>query len=136
MALFRCMVKSGGGGSGLTETQLWENSSPGATAGFTAKKVTLSGNIENYDYICVEYAKAYNALTTKAKVYWKVSDFQNFALSAGSLVGSISSMSNGPTLNSRGVRYESATEVYFGASYAGGSTTNTWNIPLYIYGCK
>lgn len=45
------LPNGGGGGGGLTITKLWENSSPSAS--FAGQTITLSDDVENYDFIGV-----------------------------------------------------------------------------------
>ena len=50
MGFYRC--GSGGGGT-LKETVLWTNGSP--TASFAPQDVTLSDDIDNYDFLKIEF---------------------------------------------------------------------------------
>ena len=135
MAYFKCNQASGGGGGGqMVETVLWTNSNPSASSGFAAQAVTLSDDIDNYDYICVEYARGYNYLTTKAKVFCSVSDFKTFGYSAGKQSLALGMYGNAAQF--RAFYYDSDTQAHFGPNLQAGSAVNANNIPLYIYGCK
>jgi len=134
MAYFKCNAASGGGGGTMTETVLWTNSNPSSSSGFAAQAASLSDDIDNYDYICVEFARAYNYLTTKAKTYYLVSDFKTFGYSAGKQYGAFGIY--GSAAQFRAFYYDSDTQAHFGANLQAGTAVNTNNIPLNIYGCK
>ena len=134
MAYFKCNQASGGGGGGtMTETALWTNANPSATT-FAAQSASLSEDIDNYDWICVEYARAYNQLTTTNKVYYKVSDYKTFRYSSNTMCGGLSFY--GSAMQVRAFYYDSDTQAHFGPNLQAGSAVNGNNIPLNIYGCK
>lgn len=121
-----------GGGSGqMVETVLWTNPNPSASTGFAAQSASLSDDINNYEWIAVEYGRMHNALTDKNKVYWKVSDFKTFISTANRKCGGLTLVNNIRTFY-----YDNDTQAHFGANLSGGTATNTLNIPLYIYGCN
>ncbi len=126
---------SSGGGGQMVETVLWTNSNPSAST-FAAQAVTLSEDIDNYDFIAIEYARAYNNLTSKNKVYYKVSDFKTFKSTGTYMTGAltIAAAAN----QARICWYESDTSVRFGSNFTinGTQTLNGNNIPLNVYGCK
>ncbi|MCR4739183.1 MAG: hypothetical protein K5886_02850 [Lachnospiraceae bacterium] len=131
MAFFRATIGNGGGGQ-MVETVLWTNNNPSPATGFAAQAAPLSDDINNYDFICVEYARVYSALSDKAKVYWKVSDYKSFRNASG-ICGAI-------TLHNqhRNFYYDNDTQAHFAHNYVvnGTQTVNQFNIPLCIYGCK
>ena len=134
MAFFRCMTKSSGGGT-MTETVLWENSNPSATSGFAAQAAPLSDDINNYDFIAVEYAFSRTSLTNTSKVYYKVSDYKQFRATINYTFGAFGVQ--GTVVNARTFYYDSDTQAHFGENIRAGSTASNVNsIPLYIYGCK
>ena len=124
---------SSGGGGQMVETVLWTNSNPSAST-FAAQAATLSDDIDNYDYICVEYARTYNQLTTKSKVYYPVSDYKVYRYSNGNLCGGFGAYFN--AYQNRPFYYDSDTQAHFGPNLQAGSAVNANNIPLYIYGCN
>lgn len=129
MALYRCMASGGQ----MSETVLWTNPDPSSSSGFASQTVTLSDNIDNYDFICVEYARGYRYLDTKSKVYYKVSDYKTFA--GGSVPKGIFRISS----YYRTFIYGSNIQVVFHDCYATSGTEtafNTYCTPLNIYGCK
>lgn len=124
---------SSGGGGQMVETVLWTNSNPSAST-FAAQAATLSDDIDNYDYVCVEYARAYNQLTTINKVYYKVSDYKTFRYSTNSMCGGLSFYT--AAIQIRAFYYDSDTQAHFGPNLQAGTAVNANNIPLYIYGCN
>ena len=122
---------SSGGGGQMVETVLWTNPNPSVATGFAAQAATLSDDINNYEWIAVEYARIYNALTSINKVYLKVSDYKTYR-NIG-ICGALT-LSN----QHRNFYYDSDTQAHFANCYVvnGQQTINTGNIPLYIYGCN
>ena len=135
-------TKGGGGGSATwVETVLWANPSP--TSDFATQTVTLSDDINNYDYLKVSYKN----LTTSAgvndpySVLISVSDFKT-SLSGNSTrhnaftFGGIYAPSN--TNWTRFMFYDTDTTARFGAcTQIGGSQSSNSNaVPLQIVGIK
>ena len=134
-------TKGGGGGATYTETVLWTN--PSSSSDFAAQTVTLSDDINNYDYLKVSYKN----LTTSAgvndpySVLISVSDFKT-SLSGNSTrhnaftFGGIYAPSN--TNWTRFMFYDTDTTARFGActQIGGTQSSNTNAIPLQIVGIK
>jgi hypothetical protein len=136
MALYRC----GSGGATPTETVLWTNPSPTA-ANFGKQSVTLSDDINNYDYIAVEYnySKSSTIDTEKSKSIMSVEDFKKSGQSSvprnSMAIGIINASNAGHT---REVMYITDTSVQFSACYImnGSTQANSNAVPLQIIGIK
>ena len=125
MALFNCKnTKSGG----MTETKLWTNPTPAQQ--MVATTITLSDDMDNYDFIAVEYAVNYNTLTNVNRAYIRVSDLKNTGNTAAKPQGSLSYYTTAYAV--RPFWYISDTSIRFGA----GLLNNNTDIPLYVYGVK
>lgn len=127
MAVFP-MVRGGTGG-GVTETELWSNSSP--TSSFASQTVTLSQGISNFDSLRFYYHSTNSTSEDNLYVNVSVSDFgtirSGFAYTSGSVDGI------------RGVRKNSDTVVQFDAAAKAqgtGSFDNYFLIPTKICGVK
>lgn len=142
MVFYSCFVggDSGAEGAKFEETVLWTNPSP--SADFAAQDVTLSDDINNYDFIAVDikYLKTSADTELIGKVYYKVSDYKTFAGSAGSPIGVCVQVYNVSYayLLRRVFLYKSDTELTFGHCFLGGDTNayNNFGIPMHVYGCK
>lgn len=135
MAFYR----TGGGGS-ATETVLWTNPSP--TAEFGKKSVTLSDDINNYDYIAVEYIYSKSSVdeTEKSKSIMSVADFKEGGIGTSvsrtcMALGIINASNSSFT---RQVWYQNDTTIQISACYAMTNTTiaNGNAVPLQIIGIK
>lgn len=137
MAFYRC---SSGGGGTLKETVLWTNPSP--TANFNRQSVTLSDDINNYDYIAVEYIYSKSSVdeTEKSKSIMSVTDFKKGNL--GTLVSrtcmALGIINSSNTTYNRQVWYRDDTTIEISACYAMTSTAtaNGNAVPLQIIGIK
>lgn len=135
------LKKKGGGGGSATwvETILWANPSP--SSDFAAQTVTLSDDINNYDYLKVSYVN-YNGSTgtnDPFSVLISVSDFKT-SLSGNSTrhnaftYGGLYAPSN--TTWTRFMFYNTDTTARFGdCTQVGGSkSANSNSVPLQILG--
>lgn len=124
----------------LKEYVLWENSNPASTSGISGN-VTLSDDINNYDYIAVDWNLNYTAAeanTIRGKVYYKVSDYKQFKNYTGSAKCGMCSQTYN-TQNTKIFRqftYTSGTQIWFDNAYIGTSAYATWLVPLHVYGCR
>ena len=136
MNLFECI--GGGGSSELQETVLWTNSSP--TSSFANQVVTLSDDIDNYDYIKF-YFRVSTSYSATQNVMAPVSDFKNMtdATTSNSFV-SLSSPNEytGSYRMVRRLNYVSATSVRINTSVRtnGQGSDDTLIIPTAISGLK
>ena len=125
--------KSGGG---LKETVLWTNSAPTST--FAGQTVTLSSDIDNFDYIKVNY-RYITSSTVEYSVLASVSELKTYS---GNGTGrlAMSEVSGGGYFVYRPVTYSSNTALAIGGcGYVNGTTFTTNNglcIPTSIVGCK
>lgn len=135
MNLFECI---GGGNSELQETVLWTNSSP--TSSFANQVVTLSDDINNYDYIKF-YFRVSTSNGNSQNVIASVKDFKNLtdATTSNSFV-SLSSPNEytGSYRMVRRLNYVSATSVRINTSVRanGQGSDDTLIIPIAICGLK
>lgn len=127
--------KGGGGGGKQTETVLWTNSAP--TSSFASQSVTLSDNINNYDYLKFTIAFSTSVADSSSTII-SVSDFKKMTSSAstGHPVGFVGGRYT--NIYSRAVYYTDDTTVNFGSNYQQGASTvaNTNIIPIQIVGIK
>lgn len=129
------LKKIGGSGEQYTETVLWTNPSP--TADFANQTVTLSENINNYDYIKFTWKRAKadsleGNLLVPSDVLNRCRDGQN------DLAFHIGASNTTPQTFGRIIQKVSDTSVVFGSCFR--TTTNTrandMCIPLGIIGCN
>ena len=122
------------GGSRMTETVLWENSTPSAS--FSANTAALSFYINTFDYIKVVYRRVYNDSTDIGTVIYPVSFFVTTALG---------NAKNNCLIGTRGTSYiyyrvfyrYSDDSIRFGDAYnTNGATVNGYLIPVQIIGIK
>ena len=129
MNLFECI--GGGGSSELQETVLWTNSSP--TSSFATQTVTLSDDINNYDYIGIYYRVSTSVATTGFAMT-KVSDYvQNVSSSQPRLAFA---GITGTTAQFRNIKYDTDTTVVIGGAIATSGASNNNVIPTAISGLK
>ena len=134
------------GGEQYEETLLWENPNP--TSNFAQQAVTLSDDINNYDYISVEY-KSSKPATIASKVIIPVNDFKAYSGTTASasdgnkgfrwFIGSRYQDGSNTYGYVRYVSYTSDTSITITNGYALGTTTTsvqTVVIPYKIYGVK
>lgn len=133
--------KKGGGGGSATwvETVLWQNPSP--SSDFAAQTVTLSDDINNYDYLKVSYVN-YNAsagTNDPYNIYISVSDFKTSRYGDSTrhntfTFGGLYVPSN--NWYTRQMVYNTDTSVKFGACTQVGGTAVSGNnsVPLQIVG--
>ena len=124
-------------GHRMTETTLWTNPNPSSL--YSNGTVTLSDDIDNYDYIKFTY-KPWTTSSQIMSSLYPLSDVK-LSVSGNSTNHSVMSMICNLSDNSnfaRRVYYASDTSITFNASYqinASNSSANT-NIPQQIIGCK
>lgn len=131
MALYRC----GGGSEVYQETSLWTNSSP--TSSFAAQTVTLSDDVDNYDFIKVVMRASTSDATIISETI-PVAQFKQSSESAASGVrGGLSARVSSKTCV-RSFYYSDDTTIGFTAGYQLNSTTANSSscIPTEILGIK
>lgn len=137
------LKKKGGGGGSATwvETILWANPSP--SSDFATQTVTLSDDINNYDYLKVSYKNSttYEGVNDPYSVLISVSDFKTSATGNSTrhnafTFGGLYAPTN--TVWTRFLFYDTDTTAKFGGCTQIGSTGSTNNnaIPLQIVGIK
>ena len=132
MALYRC----GGGGGELEETVLWTN--PSQSTNFSAQTLTLSDDIDNYDFIKLTW-KSSTTVSIEADVYWEVSDVKNFSEVNDEPQGAICSKApSGSYRYARRIYYVSDTQLGIsGCSVIGAASSNeALVIPVKVSGMK
>lgn len=125
----------------LSETTLWTNGS--TSSDYASATVTLSSDIDNFDYIEVEF-KSHKSQSTTQKTIMSVNDFKQaknsgFASQYTPRLAIGGSYNNNATVALRGVAYVSDTQVIFGTcrSIASSSSVkNDYAIPVRIIGLK
>ena len=125
----------------FSETTLWTNGS--TSSDYASATVTLSSDIDNFDYIAVEF-KSHKSQSTTQKTMMSVTDFKQAKNSGFSsqytprlAIGG--SYNNNATVALRGVAYVSDTQVVFGTCRslaASSSVKNDYAIPVKIIGLK
>lgn len=120
----------------LHETTLWTNSSP--SSNYASDTVTLSSDIDNFDYIEVEF-KSHKSQSSTQKTLMSVADFKlaknsGFASQYTPRLAIGGSYNNNATVALRGVAYESDTQLIFGTCRAGTTTKNDYAIPVRVIG--
>lgn len=120
-----------------TKTTLWTNPSPASS--FSNQTITLSDDLDNYDYVELEYAFNSSTLTNKNSIIYTISDFKRLTANDGWCGAGI--VYSNSYLYSRSLTYNSDTAVNFGGTlkYNSGtapSAANTATIPLKVYGIK
>lgn len=136
MAEKLCTLRTkGGGGAKQTETVLWTNSAP--TSSFAKQDVTLSDDINSYDYLKFTYR-----VTTSA------ADFLNYIISVSDFKKSVESTSShhcvlglstdDSVAHTRRVYYKTDTTVNFNNAYQlnAAASNNATVIPTSIIGIK
>lgn len=118
----------------LKETTLWTNSSP--TSNFAAQTITLSQDIDNYDYLKIAYRLSTSA-STELSLIISVQDFKNTADANGKGVITLNSKSSN-VIYARLIYYASDTSVFATVAYKIGSSGNSqaYSIPTKISGLK
>lgn len=130
-------------GKNFDESVLWTNSNPTDSSGFANQDVTLSDSLTDYDYVKIRCAYAYNDTGSTFESVYSVSEFvKTSAPATFGFTGcsSVTHRSNGYFYDRR-VIYKNATSITFGScmGYKAGTaaaTSNIFNIPLQIIGCK
>ena len=142
MAEKLCTLRTKGGGGGTwVETILWANPSP--TSNFAAQTVTLSDDINNYDYLKVS-CENHNTITgvnDPFSALISVSDFKTSLAgnstrhNAFNLVGCYAPSNS---IWTRLMFYDTDTTAKFGGcmQIGGSGSTDVNAIPLQIIGCK
>ena len=136
-----CTLRGAGGGGGrVTETILWTNSAP--TTDFTAQAITLSDDINNYDYISINfaYATSYNAGDCNSSFLVSIADLKKngYNTSTRHNISAMGVQNQSNTNYSRMMFYVDATTLRFGGCFQVGSSTasNANCIPLVVKGIK
>lgn len=119
-------ASKGGGGS---KSLLWSNGSP--TSSFSAKTVTLSDSIENYDFLLFEYLFGTSVLRYYS-VLVLASGFPSNSINIDLAFNSGAANRTG----SREATIASTTTVTFGSGSYNAATNNAYGIPTAIYGIK
>lgn len=117
-----------------TETTLWTNSSP--TSSFSDETVTISDDLNNYNYLKVEYRlSTANSTTSNAIISIEQLINNGTFYDTG---GKFAMCSRIDTPYARLMAYASSTTLKFGLAYKLYSTeiTNSYVIPTNIYGIK
>ena len=126
------------GGGKMEETTLWTNPDP--SINFTAQAVTLSDDINNYDFLKVTYAFYKTNLNKTAEVIYSIDEVKKLAAAAGNFKGATAFYNSGSTgtVYSRSFSYTSNTELYFyNMQQINGTGSDNGNgIPLKISGMK
>lgn len=127
MAYIPCRI--GGGGSGFTETSLWTNNAP--TSGFANQTVTLSADMNNYDYLKIKYRISTTNSREKSELI-PPTEFDTTNDGRFALGGTAS------TNYARLLVKVSGTQITISdcKQFGGTTTTNTNLIPTSIVGCK
>lgn len=133
MSLFRC----GGGGGKLDETVLWTN--PNLTSDFASQTVTLSDNVDNYDFIKFVFNLSTTAATHRCSIY-SVEELKTFVNPTNDWSRASSPMRSNSNNASfvRGIIYQSSNSLTIGnaSGYQSSSTSNSALIPYQIIGMK
>lgn len=126
-------------GKRFDETVLWTNSASSST--FAAQEITLSDDIDNYDYIAIDYKYANNTsdgdystvMQTPANI--KKGGYNTSVTRCGLALDYIS---GGNANYARQVFYVSDTKLRFdiGRQFGGTNSSNANAIPLKVVGCK
>ena len=138
MAEKLCTLRTKGGGGGkYTETSLWTNANPSASAGFAAQTVTLSESIDNFKYIAFKY-KFNNATDSILTSVFTVEDVKKSVLSTSThhSVIELGIQDSSNYYLARPVGYVNSTSIQFLTSYRlnGAASSANGAIPLEILG--
>ena len=124
----------------MSETTLWTNSAP--SSDFAAQTVTLSDNIQNYDYIKIYVAFSKDALTSVWSELMPISDFLNTVAVSGQGRGVVGlcEVSASSYTRYRLAYYVTDTTIRFSnannVQNSSATQTNNNLIPLRVVGCK
>ena len=127
-------------GKRFDETTLWTNNAP--TSSFTGQEITLSDDVNNYDYIAVRYYFNTSSSTGScvSTNLISISDLKKWTYNDSTKhnTGAISSEDASNNLFIRNVFYISSTKMRFSAANKVATNTydNTVCIPYQIIGCK
>lgn len=127
-------------GHKMNETILWSNSNP--TTNFSAQSITLSDDIDNYDFIGVRYYYniTYNTGDCVSEFLARVSDVKKWTYNTNTRhnAGSFAIQDNGNTVYERTIMYESDTQLRFGSAIQvpGSTQSNGTCLPINIIGYK
>lgn len=132
--------KKGGGGGKQTETVLWTNPNPTSSSGFAGQQITLSDDVDNYDYIGITwaYSISYTSSEYCEESIYRVSDLKKAVISS-SVRKVIPAMASGMSnVYHRVFYYISNTKLQFIDCYQSGTSTatNTQTIPIQVVGIK
>lgn len=121
----------------VDETVLWQNPSPSST--FSGQTVTLSDDIDNYDYIKFEFKGSTQSAWVSVpniSIIYSVEDFKT--TSSSNTHTRCAAAAVGDYNYGRFFNYVNDTAVQFGNSVniSNGSSVNTANIPLKVSGLK
>ena len=121
------------GAQGLTKEVLWRNPNPNSA--FAAQEITI--NFSDYDYLLFEFKNS-TSTTTVHQVLTTVTDMiekDNGYARPLALFGYSTPLN---TNICRFIYSNSSDKIGFGSCtiYTSSSLSNTWLIPLYVYGVK
>ena len=139
MAYIRC--ESGSKTPSMVETTLWTNASP--TADFAEQDITLSDDINNYDYIEFVWCANKTHNSVQCKMLVPLADWL-ITSAATSAANKTNVILGGNTTSADGARcgrtagYVNATKLHFRTAHniSGSGYTNSCAIPLYVKGVK
>ena len=121
----------------LKETVLWTNPAP--TSAFASQTVTLSDDINNYDYLKF-ILRRYTTDAREAEVIFSVAKFKEYYTANGNFTGAVRAyyLSSTGSVLDRGIVYNSDTSIKFGDStqIGGTSVDNATLLPQKIIGVK
>lgn len=139
MAEKLCTLRTKGGGGGkYTETVLWTNPNPSSY--FTGQQITLSDDVDNYDYIGITwaYSMSYTSSEYCEVAIYPVSDLKK-AVTSSSVRKAIPAIASGMSnVYHRVFYYISNTKLQFIDCYQSGTSTatNAQTIPIQVVGIK
>ena len=122
-----------GGGGTMTETTLWTNASP--TTAFNEQDITISDDMNNYDYLKITVNYNNTSSTTLMDFYVKVADFKTMT-GAGHFSFPAGLIHTNSVFYFRPFTYTSDTKVHAGLTRYGSSTSGAALIPVEIKGLK
>lgn len=128
-------TQGGGGGGKQTETVLWTNSAP--TSSFAKQDVTLSDDINSYDYLKFTY-RVTTSVSDSLNYIISVSDFKKSVESTSSHHCVLGLSTDDSVAHTRRVYYKTDTTVNFNNAYQlnAAASNNATVIPLSIVGIK
>ena len=122
-------------GKRFDETTLWTNNAPTNT--FAGQSVTISEDMDNFDYIKVKFRLS-TTDATESSCSFVVSELKQFTTTSISPVGSIAGYTASSTSYARFISYESDTSIKITGGFRlnTSGSSNSVLIPTSIVGCK